>query len=108
MTEAKVLEPRRKSRNQQLVYDAMLRSGRPMRAYELLKLLRSTIRMMHEPASMDGPPFMQSLFESVEDEARMGCPAYPPADNATGIGVDDEGDVDAWELVRACPDEFVQ
>ena len=57
---------------------------------------------------MDGPPFMQSLFESVDDEDRMGCPACPPADNATGIGVYDEGAVDAWELVRACPDEFVQ
>ncbi|MCQ8782926.1 Fur family transcriptional regulator [Mangrovibrevibacter kandeliae] len=31
----------RPGRNQQLVYDAMLKSGRPMRAYELLKLLHA-------------------------------------------------------------------
>lgn len=50
--------------------------------------------MMHEAATMDGPPFVQGLFESIKDEARMGGPAHPPADDAAGIGVDDESDVD--------------
>ncbi len=41
MEEARGPELVRKGRNQQLVYEAMLRSGRPMRAYELLKLLHA-------------------------------------------------------------------
>jgi hypothetical protein len=45
--------------------------------------------MMHQTAAMDGPPFVQGLFESIEDEARMCGPAHPPADNPTGIGIDD-------------------
>ena len=57
---------------------------------------------------MSGPPFVHGLFQSIENEARMRGPAHPPADDAAGIGVDDEGHVDAWETVRACPDEFVQ
>jgi hypothetical protein len=43
---------------------------------------------------MHGPPIMQSLLQSVEDEARMRRPAHPPADDPAGIGVDDEGDID--------------
>lgn len=39
---------------------------------------------------MDGASFVQGLFESIKDETRMGCPAHPPADDATGIGVDAE------------------
>ncbi|RFC62020.1 hypothetical protein DYI37_18400 [Fulvimarina endophytica] len=42
--EARALEERqglRPGRNQQLVYDALVKSGRPMRAYELLKLLHA-------------------------------------------------------------------
>ena len=33
--------------------------------------------MMHEAAAMNGPPFVQGLFESIEDEARMRRPAHP-------------------------------
>ena len=57
-------------------------------------ILGPAIRMMHEPAAMKGPPFVQGLFKSIEDEARMCRPAHPPADDAAGIGVDHEGDVD--------------
>ena len=37
---------------------------------------------------------MDCLFEGIEDETRMGRSADPPAHDAAGIGVDDEGDID--------------
>lgn len=37
---------------------------------------------------------MQGLFESIEDEALMGGPTHPPADDAAGTGIDDESYVD--------------
>ena len=37
---------------------------------------------------------MESLFQSVQDEAGMRRPAHPPADDPAGIGVDDKGDID--------------
>lgn len=56
--------------------------------------LRAPVGVMHQAAAMDGPPFVQGLFESIEDEARMRRPAYPPADDAAGMGIDDEGHID--------------
>jgi hypothetical protein len=50
--------------------------------------------MVHEPAAMDRPPILESLFQSVQYEARMGRPAYPPSDDPSRIGVDDKGDID--------------
>ena len=50
--------------------------------------------MVHEPAAMDRPPIVEGLFRSVQYEARMGRPAYPPADDPSRKGVDDKGDVD--------------
>ena len=47
---------------------------------------------------MDGASFVQGLFESIQDEANMSCPAHPPADDATGIGVDDKGHIDKARL----------
>jgi hypothetical protein len=32
-----------------------------------------------EPAAMHRPPIVESLFQSVQYEARMGRPAYPRA-----------------------------
>lgn len=43
---------------------------------------------------MDGAPVMERLFQGIENETGMGGPARPPAADATGIGVDDEGDID--------------
>jgi hypothetical protein len=37
---------------------------------------------------------MQGLLQRVEHEAGVCGPGYAPADDATGIGVDDEGDID--------------
>jgi hypothetical protein len=56
--------------------------------------LAASIAMVHEPAAMDRPPIVESLFQSVQDEARMGRPAYPPSDDPSRIGVDDKGDID--------------
>ena len=43
---------------------------------------------------MQRPPLMQRLFQRIEHKARMRGARHPPADDATRIGVDDEGDVD--------------
>jgi hypothetical protein len=43
---------------------------------------------------MDGLAVVKRLLERVEHEAGMGRPRDRPADDATGVGVDDEGDVD--------------
>lgn len=50
--------------------------------------------MVHEPVALHGPPVMESLFQSVQNEGCMRRPAHPPADDPAGIGVDDEGDID--------------
>ena len=41
---------------------------------------------------------MQGLFKGIKHEVRMRCPADPPADNAAGEHIDDEGDID-----KPCP-----
>ena len=49
---------------------------------------------MDEAAPTGGPSVMERLFESVQDEVGVRCPAGSPADDPPGVGVDDEGDVD--------------
>ncbi len=44
--------------------------------------------MVNQPAAMDGPPVMKCLIEGVEDEARMGRSACPPADDTAGEGIE--------------------
>ena len=71
-------------------------------------ILRSAVGMMNQTAAMNGPAFVQGLFESVEHKARVGGPAHPPADDTARIGVDDEGHVDEarpgaeWSKKRRC------
>ena len=57
-------------------------------------ILAAAVAVMHEAAAMDGPPIMQRLLQRVEHEARMRRPRDAPADDAPGVDVDDEGDVD--------------
>lgn len=58
-------------------------------------VLPPTIAMVDETASMGGPAVvMKRLFQSIEDEAGLRRPARSPADDAPGVGVDDEGDID--------------
>ena len=49
---------------------------------------------MDEAAPTGGPSVMERLFESVQDEVGVRCPAGSPADDPPGVDVDDEGDVD--------------
>ena len=62
--------------------------------YRMRDVLRSPIGMVHQPAAMDGPPIMEGLLQSIEHEAGMRGPRDPPADDAAGIGIDDEGHID--------------
>ena len=57
-------------------------------------VLAASIAMMHQPAAMRRPSLMESLLQRVEHEACMRCPRGTPADDATDIDVDYEGDVD--------------
>src|SRR4051794_41433341 len=50
--------------------------------------------MVHETATLDRPARVQGLLKRVEHEAGVRRPAHPPADDATGIGIDHEGHVD--------------
>ena len=43
---------------------------------------------------LDRAAFMDRLFEGVENEAGMGNGADPPADNAPGIGIDDDRNIE--------------
>jgi hypothetical protein len=56
--------------------------------------LTAAIAVMDEAAALGGPTFMQSLLKRVENEAGMGCPADPPADDPPGEYINDEGDID--------------
>ena len=40
------------------------------------------------------PAFVNRLFQGIQDEAGMGCPADPPAHDIAGVDVDHEGHVD--------------
>jgi hypothetical protein len=42
---------------------------------------------------MDEAPVMERLLQCVENEARCGRQAGAPADDPSGIDVDDEGDI---------------
>src|SRR3984957_2154983 len=58
------------------------------------EILDAAIAMMDEAAAAGGPSVMERLFESVQDEARMRCPAGSSANDPPRVGVDDEGDID--------------
>jgi hypothetical protein len=49
--------------------------------------------MVHQPATMDGPPIMKCLIEGIGHKARVGSPACPPTDDAASEGIDHERDV---------------
>jgi len=46
------------------------------------------------PHALSTAAIMQRLFQGIGDEPRMGRRADPPAQDAAGTGVDDEGDMD--------------
>src|SRR4029077_4556896 len=57
-------------------------------------VLAASITVMNKPSTMQRPPAMQSLFESIEHKAGVCRSRNPPADNAPGEGIDDKGDID--------------
>ncbi len=54
------------------------------------QILRSATAVVHEARAW--LPLVNRLFQSVEDEVGVGRPAHPPTDDASGKGVDHEGD----------------
>ena len=48
---------------------------------------------MHEAAALNRPAVVQRLLQGIEDEVRLRRPRHPPADDAAGEDVDDEGHV---------------
>ncbi len=57
-------------------------------------VLHAAVAVVDEAAALHGAAVVQRLLQGIEDEAGMGRARYPPADDAPGEGVDDEGDVD--------------
>src|SRR6202162_3667356 len=57
-------------------------------------VLAASITMMNKPSTMQRPPVMQSLLESIEHKAGMCRSRNTPANDAPGEGIDDKGDVD--------------
>jgi len=56
-------------------------------------ILRAAVRVMNQPATVNGPPIMKCLVEGIEHKARVGSPACPPTDDPAGEGINDEGHV---------------
>ena len=50
--------------------------------------------MMDEAAAVHWPPVMERLLQGVENEVGVRRPAGSPADDPSGVSVDDEGDID--------------
>src|SRR4051794_40595800 len=48
---------------------------------------------MHEATAPRRLAVVQRLLKSIKDEPGLRVPRHPPADDAAGEGVDDEGDV---------------
>ncbi len=57
-------------------------------------ILRAAIAIVHQAAAISGPSLVKGLLQRIQHEAGMSGPGHPPADDAAGIGVDHEGDVD--------------
>jgi hypothetical protein len=65
--------------------------GQPFRVPDA-DVLPASVAMMGQ-AALRRAAVMQRLFQGIEDKACMSRPRDPPADNAAGEDVDDEGDV---------------
>ncbi len=72
-------------------------------SYNLRRLRRPfELGVVDEAAALGRPALVERLFQSVQDEAGGGGAQHPPADDAAGKGVVDEGDVDE-ALPRVAP-----
>ena len=45
--------------------------------------------MMDQPHALGGAALMDSLLQSIEDEAGVSRPADPPTDDASRVGIDE-------------------
>ena len=61
--------------------------------YRMLTYCDPPLAMVRQ-ATLRRTAVVERLLQRVEDEARMGRPRDPPADDATGEDVDDESGVD--------------
>jgi hypothetical protein len=53
-------------------------------------VLAAPVAVMHEAATMDGPPIVQRLLQGIEDETRVRRATGTPSHDAAGEGVDDK------------------
>lgn len=56
--------------------------------------------MMDQATPMGRTAIVERLFERIQDEAGVRRPAGAPAYDPSGVGIDDEGDVDEPRLGR--------
>jgi len=56
---------------------------------------------MNQPHGFRWTTIMDGLFEGIEDKSGMRRRADPPANDPSGIDVDDESDVDDQDVVLA-------
>ena len=66
--------------------------------------MRAPVAVVNQPHALSGAAIMHRLLQGIENEPRMCRAADAPADDASGMGVDDEGDLDramGTPLVRA-------
>lgn len=67
--------------------------GEPL-AVSNADVLRASVGMVHQTTAFDWSALVQGLLEGIEHEARMRRSRYAPANNPSGIGIDDEGHID--------------
>ena len=58
------------------------------------QVLAAPVAMMHEAHALDRAAFVDGLLKSIENEAGMRGGADTPTNDASGIGVEDESDMD--------------
>ena len=61
--------------------------------YRIDNVLAAPVAVVNE-AALHRTAVVQRLLQGIEDEVRMRRPRHPPADDAAGEDVDDEGHVD--------------
>jgi len=66
-------------------------------------VLRPTVAMMDQAATVGRTAIVERLFERIQDGAGVRRPSGAPAYNPSGVGIDDEGDVD-----EPCPGRDVE
>lgn len=86
-------------------------SGKSPRAPDR-NVLRAVIAMMNEPTAVDEASAVQGLFESIEDEARLGRTRNRPADDTASESVGNRGDINrtppGGDVGKLCEPESIR